>query len=154
MQSTNDSLKKRFLDGLAMGSGFSIALVGAFVIVSVLGFLFEWYAQGKSARTEFHEWSQFVVLNSSHRLISGTEDDDGLYIVGELEFREIPPYEVFWITATLRDETGGFVDSCQSRHYTRRVPVSGVESFRIACRFTTDPNAFSNYAITVEAFDE
>ena len=131
--------------GLAWGAGFFGS--AAFAVVA-LTFLFRWMDGEYESQVDYVAWPHFTVLNSTMRLVSDQEHDNGVYISGELELESTPPSDFVSISATLRDSNGVFVDVCEKEYL---LTAEFTRPFKVHCREVYDLDHFADYEISVHA---
>ncbi len=141
---------RRFLDGVSWGVGFGLSV--GLILVAII-FLIDWMdSRPPNEQVEITEFESFRVLNKSHFLNESTEHDGGLHISGEIEFTEYPEQSFVSVLLTVRNEAGGFVDSCGEEF-----PVAYLSdekrSFHVHCDNVFSEEQFHDYEISVRAYD-
>ena len=95
---------------------------------------------------------EYELIFPSHRIIKGTEHDDGLLISGEVKLKpnsDFRKYDLIYVRAELRNKDGGFVESCSSTFKTKYVKGDMLK-FGINCDRIRSLEEFSTYDFNLE----
>ncbi len=141
---------RRFFDGVSWGVGFGLAV--GLILVTVV-FAIDWIESGpRRGSVEVIDWHSFEVSNKTHFLNESSENDGGLHISGEIKFTELPDKSFVSVMLTVRNETGGYVDSCADEF-----PVAYLSekkrSFNVHCDNVFTEEQFRDYEVSIRAYD-
>ena len=141
---------RRFLDGASWGLGFGLAACLILLAVGLLGTWME--SRFSSEPTEILDWENFEILNQTHFLNESSDHDGGLHISGEIELTELPDRKKVLIRVTVRNESGGFVDSCADEHSVAYIKER-TRSFNAHCDNVFSEAQFQDYEVSVSAYN-
>ncbi len=117
---------------------------------AVLAVLLGWLDGEFKSPEELIEWSDFSVVNTTTRQVTGQEYDNGVFISGELEFESSPPSDFAYISVTLRDTNGVFVDVCEEKYL---LTGEFTRPFKVHCDEIYSFDDFAKYEISVHAVE-
>lgn len=143
---------KRILDGASWGMGFGLA---ASLILLAGGLLISWQEsryRSASESVELVDWDGFEVLNKAYFLNESSDHDGGLHISGEIQFTEMPIQKYVSIRLTIRNESGGFVDTCVDEYAVAYIKQMK-RSFNVHCDNVFSEEQFQDYDVSVSAYD-
>lgn len=146
---------QRFLYGLAWGAGVTLPVILGIVLLVVILEFGEDYFDDQSF--VYEPIVDFEIIKPSHRIIEGAKYDNGLLITGEIKIEPSAyksKYDYLYIKALLRNQNGGYIESCSSAINTENIKIDVIR-FGITCERIKQLQDFENYSFSLEGrFEE